>query len=307
MPGKKGAAKGADKGKPEPPVPEVKKEPELPDGKRTYVVGGWSSIKEINTATARADTALGDQVAIKPGVFIETVELEKDGLNIKGVGNNNDIIIAQGVKSTAPTCSLSGVTVRGDVEIHKGNPTVSDCIIEKGKHGVIIHAVCNPTIKNNHIREQTVAGVYCFPNSRGTVESNTIVGTGDAGTVGVFADHSNVAIKKNGISKQVTGITVQGECAGLSIQANSVQDIGGTGIHFAKGAKPACKGNSVQSCKYYGLLLEQEAAPVLEKNTVSACTVAIRAGCKPLLKHNQFTGRLEDENEVENSKLEPVY
>jgi|UniRef100_A0A7S4CIN6 hypothetical protein len=305
---KKGAkGKGTtDKGKPETKVEEPK-EPEIPDGPRTYVVGGWSSIAAISEATRIADPAIGDRVAVKAGMFDECVEIAKEGLHLKGVGNREAITLKKGVKASATTCSLSGVTVIGEVEVEKGNLALSDCAVAKGKHGVIIHATANPSIKNNTITDQTIAAVYAFPRSRGTVEGNQLVGTGAEQTVGVFADDSSTVFKKNTISQQVTGITVQGQCAGLLLQANNISDIGGTGIHFTKGAAATCKANTVESCKYYGVLVEQAASPTLEKNTVSACPVAIKSGCKPVLKHNQFTGRLENANEIVNEKLEPTY
>ena len=47
MPAKKTKAKEEKK---EEKVEEVKKEPELPDGRKTYIVGGWSGITQISEA-----------------------------------------------------------------------------------------------------------------------------------------------------------------------------------------------------------------------------------------------------------------
>mmetsp|Transcript_119585 Transcript_119585/g.208213 ORF Transcript_119585/g.208213 Transcript_119585/m.208213 type:complete len:307 (-) Transcript_119585:176-1096(-) len=306
MPAKKASGKAKEEKKEE-KVEEEKKEPEIPDGRKTYVVGGWSGIDTITNAIELADPTIGDEVAIQCGTFNECVTLAKEGIAVKGVGEIEKTIITQGVKASAAACTLSAVTVEGEVEVKFGNMTLSGCVIRNGKHGVLIHAVANPTIKNNQFCNQESSAVYAFPKARGTVDSNKMVGTGADSTVGVYADQAKTIIKKNDIQQQMTGISVHGKCEGMVIQGNTIHDIGSTGIHMTLAAMPTCKANTIHSCKYYGILAEGESSPVLEKNTVTACTVEFRRGCTVTLKNNQFSGRLVDENDVDNPKLEPVY
>eukprot|EP00906_Rhabdomonas_costata_P015688 RCo022523 len=303
----KGGKRGGKKTKEDEIAKEVPKEPEFPDGPKTWVVGGWSELATLPQALAVADGTVGDKIALQPGTYVEDITLTKENIHIRGVGEKSGVVIAGAVVSQCSEGSLLGVTLQGSVTVEKGSILLSECAVKSGKHGVRICSYASPTIKSCECTEQEVSGIYCFPNSRGVVEGCTLTGTGAEGTVGIFADDSGTIFRKNVVRKQVTGAMVNGACSGLLLDKNEFGDISGSGVHVASKAAPTLKGNTIHSCHYYGLLVEKEAKPTLSGNTVTACAVAFRKGAAPVLRGNTFTGRVLDENVAVNPRLAPDY
>eukprot|EP01006_Ploeotia_vitrea_P022054 TRINITY_DN54463_c0_g1_i1.p1 TRINITY_DN54463_c0_g1~~TRINITY_DN54463_c0_g1_i1.p1 ORF type:complete len:312 (-),score=31.49 TRINITY_DN54463_c0_g1_i1:604-1539(-) len=286
---------------------EPEPEPTLPDGQKTYCVGGeWSCLESINEAISQCQE--GDRIMIKPGRYNEKVQFSKDKLHITGVaGSREEIQITQGLVCNTVGGTIQDCTVFGGVDVETGTVSILNCLLQEAKYTLAVHAFAKPTLKNCLLEKARTACVYMFPDARGHLESNQLKGDASQSTTGVFADNATATFKKNQLDNFVTGVFIQGQSEGLLFDRNEIQNVTGTGIHITNGAKPHCKGNLIHCCQYYGMLIDKLSCPTIDKNTIQASKVMITKGCKATLKNNTITGRVVDENEINDPRMEAVY
>lgn len=156
---------------------------------KTFVVsadgrGDFASIGE-----AIKNAAANDKLSVRPGVYRESVVVDKD-LEIEGDGAVAEIIIvgedASCLQMLADKATVRGLSVQGRgarhgkaffaVDVLRGQSVLENCDITSDSLACIaVHGVkANPTVKNCRIRDGADSGVYFFENARGQIVDSDI-------------------------------------------------------------------------------------------------------------------------------------
>lgn len=151
---------------------------------KTFIVsadgrGDFASIGE-----AIKNAAANDKLIIRPGVYRESVIVDKD-LDIAGDGAIEEIIIvgenASCLQISANKATVRGLTLQGRgagrgkaffaVDVGRGESVLENCDITSDSLSCIaVHGVeANPTVKNCRIRDGADSGVYFYDNARGQI------------------------------------------------------------------------------------------------------------------------------------------
>ncbi len=143
--------------------------------------GDFSTIRE-----ALKNAAPGAKIFVRPGVYRESILLDKN-VEILGDGGSPEDIVVESVDSSCILMAIEkafvrGLTLRGRgsnfgkaffaVDIPRGELTLENCDITSDSLSCIaIHGSwANPSIKNCLIHDGADSGVYIFDNARGHIE-----------------------------------------------------------------------------------------------------------------------------------------
>eukprot|EP01002_Notosolenus_urceolatus_P005520 NODE_2467_length_1109_cov_33.625472_g2048_i0.p1 GENE.NODE_2467_length_1109_cov_33.625472_g2048_i0~~NODE_2467_length_1109_cov_33.625472_g2048_i0.p1 ORF type:complete len:342 (+),score=65.41 NODE_2467_length_1109_cov_33.625472_g2048_i0:3-1028(+) len=290
---------------------EREAESQIPNGPKTWCVGGWSTIRTV--ADALKVVFPGDRIILLPGIYDENViiDLEKGGFEIAGASSNPEDCVITGGLSTAVDIKISNVTICGGVNFDKGTTKMETCILKGGRNGITIYAAADPMISKCKICEFEITGVYSM-RSRGTLQDCEIVGpkkkeddsassptkvpVPEGNVTGIFLDDTAAMIRRNRITQCVTGVIAgSGGSPGRFI-SNEISGNVGTGIQCLEGCLLTLKKNTLMdNALHFGsaLVVENDSAPVLEQNVIhGSATIHMRS--KPRLKANQILGTIRD-------------
>jgi len=158
----------------------------------TWVVKDGEAIMD-----AVKQAAPGDTIRIMPGIYHETVYIDKDGIRISGV-------IEEGKRAT-----LHGEGRLNDAILYSGNNVVvENLLITKYKGNAIMgQAGNNFEIRNNVIVDTGVYGVFPQLGKNGVVEHNVISGIEDAAIYVGMSD--NIHVAHNEVFDSVAGIEIE--------------------------------------------------------------------------------------------------
>lgn len=150
--------------------------PEGAAGPREIVVEEGGSIQAaVNEAKS------GDTIIVKPGVYKQSVYIDKPNITLRGLRDGDRWAV------------LDGETVKNDGIIASGHSTVIDGFYVKGYkgNGIMTQGANNFQILNNHV-EGAFYGIFPQYGRNGLVKGNTVTGSEDAGIYVGMSDNIDV-------------------------------------------------------------------------------------------------------------------
>jgi len=160
-------------------------------GKIINVTAGQSIQDAVGKATP------GDLIRIYPGVYNETVYIDKDNITLQGVIEKGEWPVLDGQKTMndAILYSGNGVLVENmKITNYKGN-------------GIMGQAGNNYVIRNNWIVDTGVYGIFPQFGKNGVVERNVLTGIEDAAIYIGMCD--NIDVRFNEVYGNVAGIEIE--------------------------------------------------------------------------------------------------
>ena len=159
---------------------------------KTFDVKEGQSIQE---AVGNANP--GDLIRIYPGVFHETVYIDKDNISIQGVIQNGEwpVLDGKGAMNDAILYSGNGILIENmKIMNYKGN-------------GIMGQAGNNYVLRNNWIMDAGVYGIFPQFGKNGLVERNVLSGIADAAIYIGMCD--NIDVRFNEVFDNVAGIEIE--------------------------------------------------------------------------------------------------
>ena len=162
------------------------------------VTGKIITVKSGNSIQeAVGEAKPGDLIRIYPGVYHESVYIDKDNISIQGVIENGQWPVLDGEKklNDAILYSGNGVLVENmKITNYKGN-------------GIMGQAGNNYVIRNNWIVDTGVYGIFPQFGKNGVVERNILTGIEDAAIYIGMCD--NIDVRFNEVYGNVAGIEIE--------------------------------------------------------------------------------------------------
>lgn len=139
----------------------------------------------------------GDTIEVWPGVYKETVYIDKDDITLQGIIE----------KGKWPT--LDGEKKLNDAILYSGNGVSIDSfkIINYKGNGIMGQAGNNFTIRNNWVIDAGVYGIFPQYGKNGLIEHNILSGIEDAAIYVGMCD--NVDVRHNEVYANVAGIEIE--------------------------------------------------------------------------------------------------
>ncbi len=179
------------------------------EGKTLVVNDGEAIMAAVKAANP------GDTIQVMPGIYHETVYVDKDDIRIIGV-------IKDGKRAT-----LNGEGKLNDAFLYSGNNfVVENFVITKYKgNGIMGQAGNNFEIRNNIIVDTGVYGIFPQLGKNGIVEYNVISGIEDAAIYVGMSDNIHVAY--NDVFENVAGIEIENSRHAIVENNNVYNNTGG--------------------------------------------------------------------------------
>eukprot|EP01060_Flectonema_neradi_P041720 TRINITY_DN999_c0_g2_i2.p1 TRINITY_DN999_c0_g2~~TRINITY_DN999_c0_g2_i2.p1 ORF type:complete len:479 (+),score=114.37 TRINITY_DN999_c0_g2_i2:55-1437(+) len=147
----------------------------MPDGARTFVLGGWSKLDTVAAAAELLKTEETKTLLVQGGEY-ESLNLnsELSGLRILGTSS----VVFKGSSSiTTPTLFLKNITLTAEddkkvlqISCEEGKPSckveLTSCNITGGRNSVEIHTHSCPKFIACSIKGSVKTAIYCYPRGR---------------------------------------------------------------------------------------------------------------------------------------------
>lgn len=155
------------------------------------------------------DAQPGDVIRVFPGVYNETVYIDKDNITFQG-------IIRDGQWPT-----LDGGGTLNDAFLYSGNfITIENFRIQNYKgNGIMGQSGNNFVVRNNHIIDTGVYGIFPQFGQNGLIERNILSGIADAAIYVGMSD--NIDVRFNEVFENVAGIEIE-NCRHALVEFNNV-------------------------------------------------------------------------------------
>ena len=168
------------------------------DGGQVVAVGETLEVREgelIQEAVAKAKP--GDIILVFPGVYKETVYIDKDNIRLYGVIEDDKRPVLDGEKEL------------NDAILYSGNGMVIENFVIKNYkgNGIMGQAGNNFSIRNNWIYDAGVYGIFPQFGKNGLVELNKLSGIEDAAIYIGMCD--NIDVRNNEVYESVAGIEIE--------------------------------------------------------------------------------------------------
>lgn len=223
---------------------------------RDIIVGnGSGSSSTIQEAVNGAEA--GDVILIKPGTYVENINVSKAGLTIKPETGSVVIRPADGSIATV-TISNVGVTLTG-LNIH-GDVIANIWASDRSSE----YQINNPTYIINNVIEN--GGIKTGSESSAVTISGNII-SGNGIDVSCCGDYNTIT--NNEISNSVTGINVYDERSVPPISGNKISNCN-TGIHVS-GLSYDLVNNEITNCGI-GVVAGEIGGATLVGNKITYCT-----------------------------------
>lgn len=284
-----------------------------PSVQKSFVVSadGLGDFASINEAVERA--AANSRLLIRPGVYRESVRIDKD-LEIVGDGGTVKEIIVVGENASCLQVSANKAIMRGltllgrgakygkaffAIDILRGESILENCDISSDSLScVAVHGVdANPTVKNCDIHDGADSGVYFFDNARALIDDCEIYRNRNVGVA--ITSGANPIVRNSRIFEGDNGGVVvwQNGAAGV------VEDCDIFGHRLANVGISEYANPIIRRCKIYGsrdagVFVQQNGYGKIEECDIFGnedAEVAVSTGGNPTLRrcaiHNgQYSG-----------------
>ena len=173
-------------------------------------------VKDGDSIQAAVEAAQpGDTIQVMPGIYSETVYIDKDDIHLLGV-------IQEGKRAT-----MDGLGKLNDAILYSGNNVVIENFrITKYKgNGIMGQAGNNFEIRNNVIVDTGIYGIFPQLGTNGLVEHNVVSGIEDAAIYIGMSDNIHVAY--NEVFDSVAGIEIENSRHAIVEHNNAHNNTGG--------------------------------------------------------------------------------
>ena len=292
-----------------------------------FVVAADGSGEYSRIAEAVAAAADGDTVAVKPGIYTETIVIDKDIMLI-GDGPRAEIVLeapeggptydprydfmeeaSYAVLIQGSAATLSGLTFRGErarVFVDGGAPVLEDLAFDSvstpvtgldrsfagpaNAGAVIVNGGAVATIRDSTFTEG--GNLDVFEGSDTLIEHNTF--SGGPGIAGDFGSGS--VIRDNQISGSFDSAIILAQPTTMLIEGNTIHAAGRNAIDVgwngpSPGVDPIIRGNTMVDSVGTAINLAAETNATIEDNVITGNRLGIsvfRTG--PVIARNEFTG-----------------
>jgi len=191
-----------------------------PTSGELLVVRDGESIQE-----AVAAASPGAVIKVMPGIYRETVYIDKDNITLSGVieGGKYPVLEGEGARNDAVLYSGNGVTIENLYITHyKGN-------------GIMGQAGNNFIIRNNWVVDTGVYGIFPQLGKNGLVSHNIVSGIEDAAIYVGMSD--NIDVVYNQVYESVAGIEIENSRHAL-VESNFVYNNTGGILAFVTPGLP---------------------------------------------------------------------
>ncbi|MDC1476768.1 right-handed parallel beta-helix repeat-containing protein [Porticoccaceae bacterium] len=157
----------------------------------------------------------GDTIQVMPGIYSETVYIDKDDIHLVGV-------IQNGARAT-----MDGLSKLNDAILYSGNNIIIENFrITKYKgNGIMGQAGNNFEIRNNVIVDTGIYGIFPQLGTNGLIEHNVVSGIEDAAIYIGMSDNIHVAY--NEVFDSVAGIEIENSRHAIVEYNNAHHNTGG--------------------------------------------------------------------------------
>jgi F-box protein 11 len=274
--------------------------PPVSDKVVTLVVDPWGQAEHTTIRSAIHAAGAGDIIVVRPGVYNESLTLDKP-LEVIGDGDVRDVVVqAAGTHTLVSTANMGRVAnitllqMGGGnwcgVDIAQGRLEVEGCdISSNGLACVAIHNGANPRLWRNRIHSSKGSGVYVYDDGRGILEDNDIYENAYSGVV--VRTGGNPTLRRNRIrdGKQV-GVFVGDNGKGV-LEDNDMFGNGYSGVEIRSGGDPMLRRNRIHDGLAGGVYVWDNGQGTLEDNEIFGnCLsgIAVRTGANPTLRRNRI-------------------
>ncbi len=249
---------------------------QIPAGTSSVVVSASGGGDYVSIVEALAAVAPGTRVLVRPGVYDESIILDKR-VDLVGDGPRGEVIIrsdgASCLQASADGARVAGLTLRGvaaadaaffAVEVMRGDLLLEDCDVSSDTLScVAVHGEeAAPLIRRCRIHDGADSGLYFFEGASGVVEDCEVTGHANVG-IAVTGDASPVVRRSRihgggnaGVVVWQGGTGVFEEC---EIFGNRL-----AGLGVSDGAKLTARACRVYEGGNSGVFVHREGEAVLE-------------------------------------------
>jgi parallel beta-helix repeat protein len=245
----------------------------------------------------------GSRILVRPGVYAESIVLDKD-VEIIGDGPRDEVVLEQRGASVL-TMRTEKATVRGlrlrsrkaavpypgllsTVCVPRGSLVLEDCDVSS-TDGVCVAAEgprADPVLVRCRLREAGVYGLYFADRAQGTVEECDVRTCGQAGVAvlgGANPTLRNCTVHRNHQAGILVWAGGRGQFTDCDVTAN-----GAAGVHIHQGGNPTLRNCRIHDQPAHnGILVSDGGEGLIEDCTLSGnafAAVAVKAA-SPTLRH----------------------
>ena len=251
---------------------------------------------------ALAEAQPGDRILVRPGIYRESIILDKP-VELVGDGDAVDIVI-QGEGSDTVTCTASAGRIANltilqlgssDSQAHglvvrAGAPVIEHCVISSQSLScVCLVGQSKPVIRHNRIVRGASFGIAASGETRALIEDNEIAECKNV--LVTIGEQAKPTLRRNTIREGMNfGVAIDGHAAPL-LEDNEISHNDNCGVLISGASTPTLRANRVHSNRNFGVSVEPGTAPLLQGNEVAAnanCGVFIRQDSRATLRSNRI-------------------
>jgi F-box protein 11 len=280
------------------PMSEARAAPERPQRLVDASVPGQAA----SVAAAIAEAKPGDRIVVRPGLYRESIVIDKP-LELIGEGEVGEIVIegcgADTLVFDAPHGRITNLTLRQLTSeesaahclvIRAGRPLVDGCVItSQSLSCVSVRGKADPVLRQNTIVHGAQFGVVVQDDASGLLEDNEIDDHRIANLL--IRDQADPTVRGNRISRGATfGLAIRDKSCSL-IEDNDITDCDNVVVSIADDAMPTLRRNRVCGGRLFGVSIQGRAQPLLDGNEVAGhanCGVEISGEANPTLRGNRI-------------------
>ncbi|MFH1090424.1 MAG: pectinesterase family protein [Pseudomonadota bacterium] len=268
----------------------------------TIVVSSRGDGQYLNISDALNAAPEGARIMVRPGVYMEKVEITKS-VQIIGDGPREQIILestSNALVSSAPSGLVRGMTIRGRaatvnakwyaVNISAGSIILENLDITSDSLACITFtgAGTNPTIRNCRIHDGAQSGFFIKDGAQGLVENCEIFANTLAGIE--IKDGASPIIRNCRLFEgKGSGFFIHGN-ARPSIEGCDIYANGLAGIEIKEGASPIIRNCRIHDGKQSGMFIQKQGLGTIENCEVfrnEYTGIEIKLGGNPIVRNTK--------------------
>ncbi|HEX2391381.1 MAG TPA: right-handed parallel beta-helix repeat-containing protein [Solirubrobacterales bacterium] len=273
-------------------------------GRQTHVVNSEGDdedpAKGFRTIAAAIDNARpNDVILVRPGRYVEHLILEEP-IEIVGDGSREEIVVEAGGSDTilfeAYRGRIENLTLRqrgeGDaaaVRIERGKLELEKCEVQSNESiGIVVSGGADPTVTDCLVH-RCAHGVVVHNGGAGTFADNIITRNNEHGVV--ISRGGNPRLRANRIvGNRHYGVMVIGNALSL-LEDNDVMENGWSGLGILGGANPAVRRNRLTGNSHYAIWITAGGLGTIDDNDMTANDwggIGVTEGGNPTVRNNRI-------------------